>query len=100
MQALAGAERSWWAKYLGRVGALIGAIYPAGRGDGAMTLRASWFLTKKDKFSLMLSTRTGDGKMSLRTIAEEEVDKIEKAGKKKNWIAKGNDSFGFKITIQ
>ncbi|KAI5251315.1 Ppx-GppA-domain-containing protein [Aureobasidium subglaciale] len=97
MQALAGAESAWWARYLGRVGALIGAVYPSGKGQGAMTLGASWGVSKKGEKTLVLKTQDQAGR-SLNSIVEDEMEKIEKAGKKKNWVG-GRDGWGIKVDV-
>ncbi|THX47206.1 Ppx-GppA-domain-containing protein [Aureobasidium pullulans] len=98
MQSLAGAEQAWWARYLGRVGALVGAVYPSGRGEKAMSLSSTFSVSKKGDRVLVLRTGDQEGK-SLRGIVEEEVKKVEKAGKKKNWIG-GKEGWGIKVEVQ
>ncbi|KAK6005201.1 hypothetical protein QM012_007980 [Aureobasidium pullulans] len=99
MQALVGAEASWWCAYLGAVGALIGAIYPSGRGNEFMSLTSEWSVSHK-KGDKMLVLKTVDTQASsLRSIVPEEMEKIEKVGKKKNWIG-GKEGYGFKVQVQ
>ena len=98
LQSLLAPETAWWCKYLGCVAALIGAVYPSGRGDEAMTLHAEWSLSKKKgEKMLVLKTKDSNGG-SLRSILEEEVEKVEKVGKKKNWIG-GKEGVGYKVEV-
>ncbi|KAI4728296.1 Ppx-GppA-domain-containing protein [Aureobasidium sp. EXF-10728] len=98
LQALVGPKTAWWCGYLGTVAALIGAIYPSGRGNEVMDLSSAWNVSPKhgDKM-LVLRTRDGQGS-SLHAIVPDEMEKIEKCGKKKNWIG-GREGFGFKVQV-
>ena len=80
------------------MGALVGAVYPSGRGEKAMSLSSSFSVSKKGDRVLVLRTGDQEGK-SLRGIVEEEVEKVEKAGKKKNWIG-GKEGWGIKVEVQ
>lgn len=98
LQALLSPETAWWCKYLGCAAALIGAVYPSGRGAESMALHAEWSVSKK-KGEKMIVLKTTDRKGgSLRSVVEEEADRIEKVGKKKNWIG-GKEGFGFKVEV-
>jgi retrograde regulation protein 2 len=88
---------SWWCRYLGSVAALIGSIYPSGRGEEFMSLTSIWDISKKGEKVLVLKT-ADDQARSLRGLVEEEMEKVEKVGKKKNWIG-GKDGFGFKVEV-
>jgi retrograde regulation protein 2 len=88
---------AWWCRYLGSVAALIGSIYPSGRGEEFMSLTSIWDISKKGEKVLVLKT-ADDQARSLRGLVEEEMEKVEKVGKKKNWIG-GKDGFGFKVEV-
>ncbi|KAG9512179.1 hypothetical protein KCU79_g23859, partial [Aureobasidium melanogenum] len=47
---------------------------------------------------LVLQTRDKQSS-SLRSIVHEEMEKIEKIGKKKNWIG-GKEGYGYKVQVQ
>jgi len=99
LQSLLSPSTAWWCKYLGCVAALIGAVYPSGRGDESMTLRAEWSFSKK-KGEKMIVLKTSDRKgASLRAVVEEEAEKVEKVGKKKNWIGGKEGGVGFKVEV-
>jgi retrograde regulation protein 2 len=97
IQTLLGPQISWWCKYLGCVAAMIGAVYPSGRGEEVMALSAIWSVSKKGEKSIVLKTEDLQGR-SLRSIVDEEIEKVEKVGKKKNWIG-GKEGFGFKVEV-
>jgi retrograde regulation protein 2 len=94
---LLGPYIAWWCRYLGSVAALIGSIYPSGRGEEFMSLTSIWDISKKGEKVLVLKTADDQGK-SLRGLVGEEMEKVEKVGKKKNWIG-GKDGFGFKVEV-
>jgi retrograde regulation protein 2 len=76
---------------------MIGAVYPSGRGEEVMALSAIWSVSKKGEKSIVLKTEDLQGR-SLRSIVDEEIEKVEKVGKKKNWIG-GKEGFGFKVEV-
>jgi len=64
-----------------------------------MTLRAEWSFSKK-KGEKMIVLKTSDRKgASLRAVVEEEAEKVEKVGKKKNWIGGKEGGVGFKVEV-
>lgn len=96
MQQLVGPWMSWWARYLGRVAALIGEVHPSGKGQDDLTLKAKWDTTGKGNDLLVLKVRTHDGRA--QELFGDEIKRIEKTGKKKNWIG-GKDGYGHRIDI-
>ncbi|KAI9376232.1 major facilitator superfamily domain-containing protein [Aspergillus egyptiacus] len=89
------AEEAWWCQYLGRVAALIGDVYPAGRVTDAhwrIQLATEWdHVTKKKERCDLLRLKVQRNKESAASSGitgqwlEDRVETIEKAGKKKNW---------------
>ncbi|KAL1311024.1 hypothetical protein AAFC00_001242 [Neodothiora populina] len=96
MQALAGAWSAWWARYLGRVAALVGEVYPSGRGREVLALSARWGATGKGNNQIVLQARTKDGRV--RELFGDELAQIGKAGKKKHWIG-GKDGCGHRVEV-
>lgn len=96
MQQLVGPWMSWWARYLGRVAALVGEVYPSGKGKDYLSLKAKWDATGKGNDLLVLKIRTGDGRA--QELFGDEIKKIEKTGKKKSWIG-GKDGYGHRVDI-
>jgi len=92
LQTLCGPERSWWAKYAGRVAAGLANMYPAGVvRDGGVGLSAS----------------VGEGVMSLEVevlreemlaVAERWAEEVRKLGKKKNWVG-GKEGWGMGVEV-
>lgn len=95
------ADEAWWCQYLGRVGTLIGNVYPAGlvrenEPSWRIKLRTSWETMPKKKQKgiqdrLVLEVRVnGESAVSQAlardSVLREDAERIEKAGKKKNWI--------------
>jgi retrograde regulation protein 2 len=87
--ALLSSDVSWWAVYLGRVGALIGEVYPAGivnEKQPLVSVKAS--LTEsadsdaKKKLNVQLSC---DADILTSEGFLKGVKKLEKLGKKKSW---------------
>ncbi|KAL1954228.1 hypothetical protein VTO42DRAFT_1508 [Malbranchea cinnamomea] len=124
MQQLVSMEEAWWCRYLGRVASLVGDVYPAGvvrEGEERIEFEASWVQTlgkkgKKKKWVLALTIRVarggiqgGDGEigaMGWFDAIQEPGKRIEKVGKKKNWIkaaerADGcaNEDWGVKVSV-
>ncbi|RDW93746.1 retrograde regulation protein 2 [Aspergillus mulundensis] len=89
-------QEAWWCQYLGRVAALIGDVYPAGRVSGThwrIQLCTEWdqvikkkgprdLLRLKLQWNIETAATSGVTEHWLRDRAE----KIEAAGKKKSWI--------------
>lgn len=89
------AQEAWWCQYLGRVAALIGEVYPAGRVTEThwrVQLQTEWdqVIKKKEKRDLLrLKVKWNRDSAATSGITEQwlrdRVETIEKAGKKKNW---------------
>jgi retrograde regulation protein 2 len=62
-----------------------------------MGLSSIWSVSKKGEKTIILKTEDQQGR-SLRSIVEEEIEKVEKVGKKKNWIG-GKEGFGYKVEV-
>ena len=106
-------QEVWWCQYLGRVGAVIGAVYPSGfvpEGKWRMQLFTQWKVEEKkrkgevDLLDLIINLNDTDKLASemMRESLQGVKEKIEKAGKQKNWIAspKGNgDPYGVHVSV-
>ncbi|KAL4867284.1 hypothetical protein BDV12DRAFT_198365 [Aspergillus spectabilis] len=90
------AQEAWWCQYLGRVAALIGEVYPAGRVSDThwgIRLSTEWdhIIKKKERRDLLrLKVQWNRESAATSGVTEQwlrdRVEKIEKAGKKKSWI--------------
>ncbi|KAF4982323.1 hypothetical protein FZEAL_2022 [Fusarium zealandicum] len=101
-------EEVWWAAYLGRVGGLITALYPAGKihkGKPRVVFSAqwSWNLGKdKNKEGMVLTIsvqKTKNDPAKTKETIEQAIDDVEKIGKKKNWIG-DEDPWGMKVKVK
>lgn len=90
VQTLVGRELSWWCRYAGRIGGLVGAVYPAGKVP-TERLEVAAEATAKG-VGLTLHWTEGKGEF------EKEVRVVEKVGKKKHWIG-GREGWGLKVEI-
>ncbi|PYI36532.1 MFS general substrate transporter [Aspergillus indologenus CBS 114.80] len=86
-------EEAWWCRYLGRVAAMVGDVYPAGReseGRWRVRFETEWRAVEKKKEVrdvLHLKVKRGDAAPSmLHEILTGRADGLEKVGKKKNWV--------------
>ncbi|PYH41457.1 putative MFS transporter [Aspergillus saccharolyticus JOP 1030-1] len=85
---------AWWCRYLGRVAAMVGDVYPAGRvPEGTqwrVRLEAEWgSVEKKEEVRdvLRLTVRRGEAVTSmLHAILKGRAEGLEKVGKKKHWV--------------
>ncbi|PWY91837.1 MFS general substrate transporter [Aspergillus sclerotioniger CBS 115572] len=89
------AKEIWWCQYLGRVAVIVGDVYPAGRVSEThwrICFETGWesIVKKKETCDLLrLKVRRNEvaGATSvLRDILQERAEKVEKAGKRKNWV--------------
>ncbi|GFF22630.1 retrograde regulation protein 2 [Aspergillus udagawae] len=102
------AQEAWWCQYLGRVAALIGDVYPAGRVPKTgerIQLETTWTSTvKKKELCDMLCLRiifSDDAEAATgRHMLQERAETIEKAGKRKNWINEYGVPVGTQICYQ
>ena len=101
------AREVWWCRYLGRVAALIGDVYPAGKVSGNETrwriqLNSQWDVLTKEKKGerqtvLRLRVRwNGDVMRDSSYNLNEHTGRIEKVGKRKNWV----DGNGVKVQVE
>jgi retrograde regulation protein 2 len=89
-----GAE--WWCMYLGRVAAVLASVYPAGSiRNKRVNLNTQWKVTKKDNEKLCIDFRFEQRPDDLDEGLNSALRKVEKAGKKKNWVG-GN---GYKVLL-
>ncbi|PKX95540.1 retrograde regulation protein 2 [Aspergillus novofumigatus IBT 16806] len=98
------AQEAWWCQYLGRVAALIGDVYPAGRVPETgerIRLETTWTSTVKkkelcDTLCLRIIVSDDAAAATGRHMLQERAETIEKAGKRKNWI----DEYGVRVGTQ
>ncbi|KAL6232914.1 hypothetical protein BDW75DRAFT_232414 [Aspergillus navahoensis] len=89
-------QEAWWCQYLGRVAALIGDVYPAGRVSTThwrVRLGTQWDQVIKKKGTrdllrlwLQWNRETAATSRVTEHWLRDRVEKIERAGKKKSWI--------------
>jgi retrograde regulation protein 2 len=99
------AEEAWWCQYLGRVATLIGDVYPSGRvpeTQWRIRLETEWDRGVKKKEShdiLCLRVRCNPNDRASsrlsRDLLQERADRIEKSGRRKNWIRE----YGLRVAI-
>jgi len=93
LRALAEPETEWWTRYLGRIAALVGEVYPAGIvREERLKLVAKWE-------GELLVVEVVFGKGVDREAFDKVVKGIEKVGKKKNWVG-GKEGWGIKIDLR
>jgi retrograde regulation protein 2 len=86
----------WWCMYLGRVAAVLAAVYPAGIiRKPRVRIEAQWALTKKDNEKLCVNFGFVGEVDELDEGLHSALRKVEKAGKKKNWLA----GQGYKVEV-
>ncbi|KAK4167825.1 Ppx/GppA phosphatase family-domain-containing protein [Cladorrhinum sp. PSN259] len=102
------AEEVWWAAYLGRVGYLIGRLYPSGRIDESkprisLSSEWAWDLGRKKRregVRLIISVqKVKHDPTKLKETLRDHVGIVEKVGKKKNWVG-GQDGWGMKVEVK
>lgn len=92
---------AWWCQYLGRVGALIGDVYPAGTVSSGkwriqLEVQQENFSKKgKQEALLRLVARRNPEGMRGVGVLEEHAERLEKTGKKKNWL----EGYGVKVRV-
>ncbi|KAL6711619.1 hypothetical protein ACN47E_004553 [Coniothyrium glycines] len=88
----------WWCMYLGRVAAVLASVYPAGNiREKRLELSVQWALTKKDKEKLCIDFRFSKEQDELDEGLHAALQKVEKAGKKKNWV--GGSGYKIQLTV-
>lgn len=97
----------WWTRYLGKFGLLLGQLYPTGSIDTSkprIVPSAQWAsgLGKKgEKEGLKLTIaiqKVVNDPTHLKEELERDIRKIEKVGKRKNWVG-GRDGWGMKVLV-
>ncbi|KAL4882301.1 Ppx/GppA phosphatase family-domain-containing protein [Aspergillus karnatakaensis] len=101
------AEEVWWTAYIGRVGYLIGRLYPAGVIDEMkprIVLSAEWSQklgkrTNKNGILLTISVqKMHNDPAKLGEALRNNAGILEKIGKRKNWIG-GSDGWGLAVKV-
>jgi retrograde regulation protein 2 len=86
----------WWCMYLGRVAAVLAAVYPAGIiRSPRVNITAQWHLTKKENEKLCVNFGFEKEIDELDEGLSAALRKVEKAGKKKNWLT----GQGYKVEV-
>ncbi|RAK86232.1 MFS general substrate transporter [Aspergillus costaricaensis CBS 115574] len=87
------AQEVWWAQYLGRVAVVVGDVYPAGRvveGQWRIRIETGWeeIVKKGERCDLLrVKVRRNEGVTAvLEDVLRERTEKVEKVGKRKNWV--------------
>lgn len=87
------AQEVWWAQYLGRVAVVVGDVYPAGRvveGQWRIRIETGWeeMVKKGERCDLLrVKVRRNEGVTAvLEDVLRERTEKVEKVGKRKNWV--------------
>ncbi|KAH8124441.1 Ppx/GppA phosphatase family-domain-containing protein [Trichoderma asperelloides] len=108
LRSLITPEEVWWTTYLGRVGYLITRLYPSGEIDPVkprvvFSSEWAWNLGKKKKKEGLVLTisiqKKKDDPAELKHALEENVNVIQRVGKKKHWIGK-DDPWGMKVKVE
>ncbi|KAI8938663.1 hypothetical protein NX059_004532 [Plenodomus lindquistii] len=88
----------WWCMYLGRVAAVIAAVYPAGTiREERVRLGAKWGVTGKGNEKVFVGWEFVKEVDELDEGLFGALKKVGKAGKKKNWI--GGRGFRVGVTV-
>lgn len=107
LQGIISPEDVWWAQYLGRVGYMITCLYPTGKIHASkpkVLFTADWTWTagkKKNKLGLILTIsleKVSHDPSRFKQTIDDNVKKIKKAGKKKNWV--GDPAWGMKVEVK
>jgi len=101
-------EEVWWAAYLGRIGYLLGRLYPSGAVDESkprIALSSDWAADlgkgrHKEGVRLTISVqKTKHDPARLKEALRDHVGIVEKVGKKKNWIG-GPGGWGMAVAVK
>jgi retrograde regulation protein 2 len=86
----------WWCMYLGRVAAVLAAVYPAGTvRESRLKVSVQWTTTKKGEAKLCVDFNFEKEPDELDEGLNSALRKVGKAGKKKNWIG----GMGHKVLV-
>lgn len=103
LRALLTPEQVWWTRYIGKIGLLLGRLYPTGvvrAEEPRIRLSARWATDlgkKKQKEGMELIIfiqKWENDPFKMKESLEEHTGKIVKVGKKKNWIRRGEEEEG------
>ncbi|KAF2478069.1 Ppx-GppA-domain-containing protein [Lindgomyces ingoldianus] len=87
--------KAWWCMYVGRVASVVGSVYPAGLvREERLKVNVQW-VAKKDKEVLCIDFDFVEPIDELDEGLAGSLGKVEKAGKKKNWI----DGHGHRVLV-
>ncbi|KAJ5970098.1 Ppx/GppA phosphatase [Penicillium vulpinum] len=107
LQGILTPEEVWWTRYLGKVGLVLSRLYPTGSIDTSkprIVPSAHWKNGlgkegKKDGLDLTIAIqRLSYDPSHLKQELENDVQKIQKVGKRKNWIG-GRNGWGIKVRV-
>ncbi|CAG8121760.1 unnamed protein product [Penicillium olsonii] len=107
LQGILTPEEVWWTRYLGKLGLVLSQLYPTGSIDTSkprILPRAEWRTGlgkkgNKEGLDLTISIqRVIYDPTNLKEELEHDVKRIEKVGKRKNWIG-GRDGWGIKVRV-
>ncbi|KAJ6121215.1 hypothetical protein N7523_005495 [Penicillium sp. IBT 18751x] len=107
LQGILTPEEVWWTRYIGKLGLVLGQLYPTGTIDTfkprivPSAVWASGLGKKGNKCGLKLEVtiqRVSSDPTHFKAELEHDVKKIEKVGKRKNWIG-GRDGWGMSILV-
>lgn len=107
LQGILTREEVWWTRYLGKLGLVLGQLYPTGVIDTSkprIVPRAEWQSGlgkkgKKEGLHLTISIqKVAYDPTHLKQELQHDVQKIQKVGKRKNWIG-GRDGWGIKVQV-
>lgn len=97
-------QEAWWARYLGRVASMVGDVYPSGVVPERWRIRleTEWDCIVKKKgrcdiLRLKVQCNASDDEETavVREALVDYAERIEKIGKKKNWV----DGYGVRVGI-
>lgn len=105
-QDLLSPQEIWWIRYIGKLGLVIGILYPTGIIDSLwprVLLSVRWASDlgkRRDKFGIELTftAHATSDHMMIKEVIERAKGKIEKVGKKKNRIG-GRKGWGIKVKV-
>lgn len=103
LELLLGIRETWWARYVGAMGKLLGEVYPAGRvrqGRERIALKAKWSpgLGKKGNMQgVKIKIFVKDTMMDVQTLVDCR-EELEAIGKKKNRV--GGKEYGFGVPLK
>lgn len=101
---LVGPTTAWWCYYFGRVGALIGNIYPAGvvhEADNKLKIHTDWFhKVDEDKVDIIMDFGHDEQDSLQSAGVGKALDKIIKLSKKKKWPVPGEGGRKIRLDVR